>query len=225
MRLRPSVVALALIVGCVSDAAVQAGDDPSAVIEWSADRPLTIRDFKGKVPSRATAASLSSVAIETSWECDGGRGSGRARAVFDPASSWWREINQNIWQAVDDPLLTGRPDDGGRGLLAHEQLHFDLTEIWAARIRQVLEGLPDACRTPGGSRAIEQRVAGMQREWQDEQKQYDEDTDHGLDASRQKAWALKAARALKSATARPPLLTPRAGLPSRRQAPAGRRPG
>jgi Bacterial protein of unknown function (DUF922) len=210
MKPRLCAGAFALAIGCASAVHAQAGGDPPPVIEWSADRPLTIRDFKGKAPARATAASLSSVAIEASWECDGGRGTWRARAVFDPAWSWWREINQNIWQSGDAPSLMAPKDDGGRGLLAHEQVHFDLTEIWAGRIRAALASLESACRTPGGSRTIEQSVADLQRGWQDEQKKYDQDTDHGLDAARQRDWTAKAARTLKAATPRPAPLRPTA---------------
>ena len=121
----------------------QTSNESTSVIEWSADRALTVKDFKGKIRAKATdEASLSWVAIEASWECENGQGSSRARAVFDPSRSSWREMNQNIWQGTDDPSLLGPKDDGGRSLLAHEQLHFDLTELWARKIRVRAQGDP-----------------------------------------------------------------------------------
>ena len=197
MTLRLLAVGCLLAMGCVSRVHAQALDDPSAVIEWSPARVLAIRDFKAKIPARSTEASRSWVAIEASWECDAGRGSWRARAVFDPARSWWREINQNIWQGSDDPSLLAPRDDGGRNLLAHEQLHFDLTELWARKIRALLTTLPAACQTPGASRGFETTVGEMQQAWQDEQKKYDVETGHGTDAAAQKAWAARTAKALK----------------------------
>jgi hypothetical protein len=182
-------------------ARAQAAGDPSGLIAWSSDRPLTIKDFKGKSPSRATdEASLSWVAIEASWECENGQGSSRARAVFDPRRSSWREMNQNIWHGSDDPALLVPRDDGGRRLLAHEQLHFDLTELWARKIRELFKTLPAACRTPGASRAFESTIAQMQGDWQDEQKRYDKETDHGMDAVRQKAWAVRTAKGLTASS-------------------------
>jgi hypothetical protein len=198
----PRLLAVAcMLVLCCAFASgrvrAQASGAPSAFIEWSADRSLTIKDFKGKIPTLATAASLSWVAIEASWECENGKGSWRARAAFDPSQSWWREINQNIWQGSNDPSLLAPKDDGGRSLLAHEQLHFDLTELWARKIRELLKTLPSACKTPGASHVFETTIAQMERDWQEEQKRYDKETDHGADVARQKAWAARTAKALK----------------------------
>jgi hypothetical protein len=187
-----------IVIGCSAHAVAQTPGDPSAFIEWSADRLLTVKDFKGKVPARAGDTSLSWVAIDSSWECDAGKASWRARAVFDPNRSFWREMNRNIWQEPNDrPPMAWPTDDGGRGLLAHEQLHFDLTEIWARKIRAVLETLPAACKTPGASHGVETAIAAIEREWLAEQQRYDKETGHGLDAARQKAWAAKTANALK----------------------------
>jgi hypothetical protein len=194
----PRLFAAACIaVMSVSHPGAQPSRDQPTMIEWLPDRPLTIRDFKGKVPPRASETSLSWVAVEASWECEGGTATSRVRAVFDPNRSWWREINQNLWSRADDPPLAGARDDGGRGLLAHEQLHFDLTELWARRIRAALEKLPDACRSPGTLRALEGAIDQMEHDWQDEQKRFDAETGHGLDAPRQKTWAARIAKALK----------------------------
>jgi hypothetical protein len=175
----------------------QASGDPSTDVEWSPKRPLTIQDFKAKVPARASEASLSWVEIDASWGCEDGKAAWRARAVFDPSRSWWREINQNIWTGSDEPSRLASRDDAGRGLLAHEQLHFDLTELWARKIRALLKALPAACRTPGASHIFETTIAQMERDWQEEQKRYDKETGHGIDAARQSAWAARTAKALK----------------------------
>jgi hypothetical protein len=197
-RLCAVVCALVLCPAAAGSVRAQAPADPSAFIEWSADRPLAITDFRGKSPSRSTEASLSWVAIEASWDCDQGKASWQVRAVFDPARSSWREANQNLWKRPEDNSLMAPKDDGGRSVLAHEQLHFDLTELWARKIRALLSTLPAACKTPGGSRVFEPAIADMQHDWQDEQTRYDTETDHGMNAIRQKAWAANTARALKA---------------------------
>src|SRR5260221_3797222 len=125
-----------------SSARAQASGDPSGYIEWSADRMLMIKDFKGKVRSRATdEASVSWVAIEASWECENGQGSSRARAVFDPSRSSWKEMNQNIWQQSDDPSLLGPKDDGAGKPLAHEPPPLALAGAWGRKIRVLLQTL------------------------------------------------------------------------------------
>jgi hypothetical protein len=83
-----------------------------------------------------------------------------------------------------------------RSLLAHEQLHFDLTELWARRIRELFKTLPAACRTSGALHALDVTIAELERDWQDEQKRYDKETANGVDAGRQKAWAARTAKAL-----------------------------
>jgi hypothetical protein len=188
-------VALAMCARSPARAQGQSGDLP--LVEWSESRKLAIKDFKGKIPSRANEASLSWVAIEASWECQDGKGSSRSRAVFDPNRSWWREVIPNLWRNIDEVSPLAPRDDGGRALLAHEQLHFDMTEVWSRRIREKFETLPMVCRTTGAIRGFEKNIAEMEREWQEEQHRYDRETGHGTDGVRQRAWVQKTARALQ----------------------------
>jgi hypothetical protein len=197
MRGALCAAAISLAVGVVARSHAQDTGTPAAVIAWSATRKLAVNDFKGRSPGRATEASLSWVAIEASWECADGKGSSLARAVFDPARSWWREPGGNLWQSVDDASPLAPRDDNGRSLLEHEQLHFDLTELWARRIREKFEGLPGVCRTPGSAPAFEKAIADLERDWQKEQKQYDKETAHGLNVLTQRTWERRAQKALK----------------------------
>jgi len=138
------------------------------------------------------------VAIDASWECAAGAGVSRARAVFDPAHSWWRETSRNLWQSDAALVPTRKEDDPG--LMGHEQLHFDLTEIWVRKIREQFKALAEACKTPAGIRAFERTMTQLEGGWRDEQTQYDRETDHGLDGSAQRAWARRAQQALHDAS-------------------------
>lgn len=197
MRGALGAVAIALAACGVASARAQEPGHPAAVIEWSEARKLNISDFKGRIPARASEASLSWIAIEASWECAEGKGSSQARAVFDPARSWWREANTNLWQSVEEPPLLAPGNDNGRNLLEHEQVHFDLTELWVRRIRDKFKALPAVCKNPGGAQVFEKVIADMERDWREEQKKYDKETDHGVDPSRQRAWGLRARKALQ----------------------------
>jgi len=167
------------------------------LIEWSSGRKLAVADFKGKIPSRGNLASLSSVLIDVAWECREGTATSHARAVFDPNGSWWRDPSPNLWQNADGPSLLASGDQGARALLEHEQLHFDMTEVSARRIRDAFKTLPAACRTSGGPRGFEKVITDIERQWQDEQQRYDRETGNGTDASRQRTWMQKVAKALR----------------------------
>ncbi len=161
----------------------------SGIIEWSNARKLTRADFKGRIPARGSDASRSWVLIDASWECRDGIGTSDARAVFDPARSWWKDPSPNLWRDVDAAAtLRTRSNDGEVLLLAHEQLHFDLTEIWARKVRAALADLPAACKSREGISQMRKTIEALQREWQAEQAKYDRETDHGADARRQAAW-------------------------------------
>ena len=190
-------VAIALAVCGAARPGAQNQKIDVPLIEWSEGRKLVVADFKGNIPSRGNGASLSSVLIEVAWECREGTAASHARAVFDPNGSWWRDASPNLWQNADDASLLASGDEGGRALLEHEQLHFDMTEVWARRIRDAFKTLPAACRTSGGPRGFEKVITDIEREWQEEQQRYDRETGHGTDASRQRAWMQKVAKALR----------------------------
>jgi hypothetical protein len=203
VRASPYGVAILLAVCCSARPYAQNRKPDLPLVEWSNGRKLAIKDFGGNIPSRATEASLSWVAIDATWECQEGKGSSQVRAVFDPNRSWWREATRNLWQSVDSASLLATRDDGERSLLAHEQLHFDMTEVWARRIREKFKTLPAFCKTPDGPGEFEKAIGDMEREWEEEQQQYDKETSHGTDAVRQRVWARKVAKTLQQSYSAP----------------------
>ena len=87
-----------LLVAFCAAPAVQA----QSVIEWSPSRRLTKDDFKGRFPTSAANSSQSWLNIDASWECEGGRLAATARATFEPARSWWRPSQGNIWESAGE---------------------------------------------------------------------------------------------------------------------------
>lgn len=91
----------------------------------------------------------------------------KARAVFDRKRSW---------------VKAGEPDSL---LLAHEQLHFDITEIYARKLMHKLNSLQ-----------LRKKDKLLLKKWQNHywqaqlkaQKQYDRDSMHGLRFEEQQAW-------------------------------------
>jgi hypothetical protein len=167
-----------------------------APIEWSPERKLTKADFQGRTPPQAVNASLSYLHIEASWECVVGDLFATARATFDPSRSWWRTMYGNVWGSAADRTSASRTQAQARRnvmvldaqLLEHEQLHFDLAELAARRIRKRFEGFKDACAEPGGAEPIQAMVLEIDRELQEEQSRYDRETSHGANARAQDQW-------------------------------------
>ena len=181
---------------------------PPQAIEWSAARKLSRADFKGEVPDAATYESRSWIRIEASWRCISGLLNTTIRAVFDPSRSWWLGSQWNPWEDVDSRrrwLSRSRNDVENKrhialseaDLLRHEQLHFDLAELTADKIRRRLTELPAPCAMPDRDAVVETIVAQMTDEFGKEQSLYDDETAHGTKAPLQQQWEARVVRALQ----------------------------
>jgi hypothetical protein len=184
------------------------------MIEWSPTRRLAKEDFQGRVPVQAVNSSLSFLHIETSWECVVGELIASARATFDPTRSWWRTSYGNIWGSAGDRTSASRAQMQARRsvltldrqLLDHEQLHFDLAELAARKIRKRFEGFRESCLDGDDPAPIQAMVAEVDRELQEEQHRYDRETNHGVNVRMQDQWRRKVQALLKSSepSAAPP---------------------
>ncbi len=162
----------ALLVGVLlsgSAAGQAAVKIPAGSLRWSASRPLTVSDFKGRPRPTEAHAALTSANINTGASCRDNVFNGTARASFDPATSWVR----------DPARLTP-------ALLRHEQLHFDITEVYARRLRQQLAALKVPCDKLGTT--FDQVTKAAYTAWQQAEEAYDLDTSHGLRQEQQAKW-------------------------------------
>ena len=159
---------LALAVFSTSTAQAQA-NTAGGTLHWSASRPLVLADFKGRPRPAETHAALTSATIVAQVACKSGQFTGHVQAAFDPSISWWR----------DPSTMTPK-------LLRHEQLHFDITEVYARRLRQKLAAVRVPCAQLGS--AFERLSRGVYAEWEKAEEQYDRDTNHGLKPEQQTQW-------------------------------------
>ena len=136
---------------------------------WSASQPLVLADFKGRPHPGEAHAALTSATIVAQVACKGGQFTGHVQAAFDPSTSWWRE------PATMTPKL-----------LRHEQLHIDITEVYARRLRQKLAGVHFPCAQLGPE--LERLSQGVYADWEKAEDQYDRDTNHGLKPALQAQW-------------------------------------
>lgn len=139
-------------------------------IVWSADRKLTWDDFKG-VPDRkafpnALAVTNSGFGFETGFNAFKA-GNLFVQATFNNYGSW--------------VIPKGRTDY----VLRHEQIHFDLTEIYSRKLRKAFA---DAKIKPQESARAKQIFDAIFAELNKRQEKYDNETKRGEKDSTQKYW-------------------------------------
>lgn len=173
-------------------------------IRWSADRPLRWSDFQGGTNPDAHAENVAMTAASIGWgyevDLEWGRRSCayrisafEAHAVFDRAASWVR------------------PGHETAAVLAHEQGHFDIAQIFKLRLDErarVLLAVPGACEGVSIDAALEHADEranaklsalgnAVWREHLAAQQAYDDRTAHGLRLDAQGRWSESIARALR----------------------------
>lgn len=135
---------------------------------WSETRRLTWNDFAGAPDSHDPLHAITSSNIDMRAKCVGGKFKFEVKSVFLIDESWSKNKNSP-------------------SLLLHEQLHFDLTEIFARKIRKELNELDDACGSDNAQ--INNIVSRIFDEWKQEQDRYDHEVSHGLNKDAQQNWA------------------------------------
>ena len=149
-------------------------------IAWSEDRKLTWEDFKDKAPKNARAAATTASGITYQFSTSGTRD----KMVIDYEVSTFFYPNKSWYQPqLCDSLI-----------LSHEQLHFDISELFARRMRERLE-------TGTFTQNVKAEVKSIYREILEEleafQDLYDNQTNFSRDMEQQLLWNAKIETALK----------------------------
>lgn len=132
-------------------------------------RPLSWSDYRGKVPEnqlQVAARTCTQMELERTWDDD--RYTFKVRCYFLPDSSFVRVKKDHI--------------------LWHEQTHFLIAHIMALRCMQALESLQH-----GDSLALkeaEKIFHAFTRKDEDQNDLFDIDTNHGLDAEKERLYEL-----------------------------------
>ena len=146
---------------------------PEGGVPWSATRRLSWIDYRALPPVGGVEAAATAYSLRWGFHCSGAAFDFQAVAVLFPDRSW-----------VKTALLF--EPDSGRRTLQHEQIHFDLSEAYARRMRRFFSTLARPC-----DRTVEELSALGGRFVSDEsdaQHRYDEETANGRDARAQSRW-------------------------------------
>lgn len=139
--------------------------------DWSADRKLTWEDYKGTPPPNRDT----NVAARTS--CRFGI---RIDTMY---ASGIRVVVTNEFICRQSSVRPGRKTPA---LLAHEQLHFDLCEVYARMLRKQLA---NTTLTPGNINKVSTNTfLETYKIYKERQWAYDEETLHGLKPAAQAHW-------------------------------------
>lgn len=141
---------------------------------WSASRHLTWDDFKGPIVNAEVAeAAHLEYGLFYGVRCTGRTIRFDVIAAMLPGDSW---VKGSVLESPADNART----------LKHEQTHFDLTEVYARKMRRYFAGLYEPCLRSNEDLAA--LADGLIKSEAAEQKRYDEDTRNGRRADRQQVW-------------------------------------
>lgn len=140
-------------------------------ITWQEGRKLSWSDFKGTPsgPSDYVASTNSGVSFSFSYSEQNGKGIVEFTVLsnFYPNLSWYRPTRVSEY------------------ILEHEQMHFDISELYARKLRKALSKIPQ-------NREFKEvaEVVYEQNEWErsQTQEQYDLESDHSNHRENEYRW-------------------------------------
>lgn len=154
------------------------------LILFDRNRKLTIKDFKGwpDVYSHGVGATYSGISMELEGVNKNGAVTVNVTLTiyFDQAKSWMKSEGKT------------------ERVLAHEQIHFDLTAIKACDLAKAIE------QGKYTANNVQQKIRDLQeyhtRELSKLQQAYDKETKHGTIADKQIEWSARVAEQLAAST-------------------------
>ena len=151
------------------------GAFPQEFLVWDPAAKLTWGDFQGKVDPNSPFSASTVSGIVYKFRLSGDGYSDSITAVFYRRESWVRI-----------------PRDGA---LLHEQGHFDITEIFARRLRKRLQSFIPKRGSLG--RQLKKLYDEVEAERVAMENLYDMETKHSADGERQAEWSERIRKELK----------------------------
>jgi predicted secreted Zn-dependent protease len=145
------------------------------IILWNEFYKLQWNDFQGEPQENSIGDAGAVVQIKAKPYKVKSRIFYTVEAVFNRKKSWARDQSQ--------------------ALLAHEQLHFDIAELYARKIRQKIKELSD--RGVDDVKTFNAAIQQLLDESNEIDRQYDIETLHGAISKRQAAWTDKVKQGLR----------------------------
>jgi hypothetical protein len=181
--------------------------DFSAQDDWTRHRALTRDDFrqtepsalKAEIPGPVTGEAY--VALRLACVV-------HPRLLESPSGGWVAELESVRFFALlsrEESWWSPEARTNPEWILRHEQLHFDIAELFAAEQNANAEALREETRAlrpdPDAAayalrRSLADSLAAQQRAFEEVERRYDRETRHGHDVERQTEWFGRVKRGL-----------------------------
>ena len=146
-------------------------------INWNGEDQLTWNNFKMKAPNDHFAAALSAIQYYMAVELVGNNLEIQIENALLPKKSWVRKDSKNDY------------------ILNHEQVHFDIMEVYVRKFRAEMKTQK---LTSKNAELILKRLYKKYNELSsDAEHRYDEETNHSLKKVQQAQWNEKVSKELK----------------------------
>jgi hypothetical protein len=151
------------------------------LILWQNDHQLTWKDFKGTQSADAAFAALTHWEIQFSTSMDGDSVVVQTDCYFNPSESKVKRASRT-----------------DTALLAHEQFHFNIAELYTRKMRKALKELILTKKELNSSsnkltKCYQQYVNDCSKE----QDRYDNETQHSIKTAEQLRWQADIAQQIK----------------------------
>jgi hypothetical protein len=146
-------------------------DEKKDIIVWQEGKLLTWDDFQGKPAKRFSAASTHYNTFKTTEE-KGNKGEVVVEAVFYKNKSW----KKMSW--INDDVL------------AHEQKHFDIVELYARKLRKQIQERKYSSYNHLKT-VTDSLYDVMDKDMDIFQDKYDDETDASMNGDKQREWNKK----------------------------------
>lgn len=141
---------------------------------WNAETKLTWEDFQGAPLEKAIFHATTNTGLTYSWGLKGT--SQKMELVYEvatffyPAQSWVQPVSKNDY------------------LLKHEQLHFDISELHARKLRKLLANVESSKLNKNSRDYLNSLYEKVDNERGAMQKRFDKESNHSLNKEMELKW-------------------------------------
>ncbi|MEW5826704.1 MAG: hypothetical protein AB1778_07715 [Candidatus Bipolaricaulota bacterium] len=179
-----------------------AAELPSSYVYWSSARPLSWADFCAAPPANVAQTNwVASPSLHLEWTA--------SFSATGARSAWTAQVTTlNVTNAMDTARSWVLASRATPSTLHHEQLHFDLNEVYRRLLEMTLRPLTACAASPEVALqslrdALNSASVSILTRVEQAQAQFDRDTAHGTNLAAQAIWEERIAVALVN-----PLLAP-----------------
>ncbi len=144
---------------------------PPHFVPWEENKKLTWIDFQAKPDPGNKYYALTN--------------SGLSYGYSSTTRNGKLTLNFTVFSYFDKSESWGKTGKQTPELLAHEQLHFDITELNARRLKKIFDNFPF---TANYKKEIDGLTNTLLQASHDMQARYDAETDHSVNKEKQKEW-------------------------------------